>query len=258
MTSYLPVRSITVAGRRTSVRLHESIWAALNEISVRDGVPLSALLTRIDRERGKTPLTTAIRNFVVATLRRGDTGPLSTLAARFPSAVQRDAEASDDTGFERKLTLKLDCMPEIEPERISRYWRQWRHLTAERGKLPAVGDFLARFRPAGLYNIVDVSSDNPAHFQAIQVNPASFRFSSFDLRGRRLSQFPFAIHRDGMQVDFNHAKTYAEPMYQVLRQRFQRGERTYSRLILPFSSGGDRVDRVLTFVRPLVATRPAG
>ena len=257
MTDHLPVRSITVAGRRTSVRLHDSIWAPLNKISEREGVPLSALLTKIDRQRGRTPLTTAIRNFVVEALRQRDSGPVSTLVARFHAAVGRDTETSDDTGFERKVRLKLDCMPLIEPERISRYWRQWRHLCSQRRRLPALDEFLARFRPKELHNIVDLSSDNPAHFQVIRVNPASIRFSAFDLHGRRVSQFPFAIHRDGMQADFNHAKTYAEPMYHLLEHRFRGGERIYSRLVLPFSSVGDRVDRVLSLVRPLSPSRPA-
>lgn len=63
--STLVNRNITVAGRRTSIRLEPAMWDALHQICVREGRSLSELATEINRERVESSLTAAIRVFLL-------------------------------------------------------------------------------------------------------------------------------------------------------------------------------------------------
>ena len=58
-------RSVMIAGHATSVSLEPLFWEALREAAAEEGVPLSALVARIDAERvarGNSPnLASAIR-----------------------------------------------------------------------------------------------------------------------------------------------------------------------------------------------------
>ncbi|MDE2238433.1 MAG: ribbon-helix-helix domain-containing protein [Rhodospirillales bacterium] len=62
----LEKRSFSLSGHRTSVALEPEFWAALGEAAQRDGLSLSALVTRIDSQRqdGK-PLASALRVFAL-------------------------------------------------------------------------------------------------------------------------------------------------------------------------------------------------
>lgn len=63
-------RSIAIAGHKTSVSLEPVFWEALREAAAQEGVPISALVARIDAERirAETPpgLASAIRVWLVA------------------------------------------------------------------------------------------------------------------------------------------------------------------------------------------------
>lgn len=61
-------RSVTIAGHQTSVSLEPVFWAALERAAAEDGLPLSALVARIDvgRIAGAAPpnLASAIRTWL--------------------------------------------------------------------------------------------------------------------------------------------------------------------------------------------------
>ena len=63
-------RSVEIAGHKTSISLEPWFWDRLREASEREGVPLNALVGRIDEERiaSSTPcgLAGAIRLWLVA------------------------------------------------------------------------------------------------------------------------------------------------------------------------------------------------
>lgn len=65
-------RSIEIAGHKTSVSLEPLFWGMLGNAAQRHGVPINALVARIDAERiaAATPpgLATAIRLWLVAEL----------------------------------------------------------------------------------------------------------------------------------------------------------------------------------------------
>ena len=67
--SALQRRTIQIGNRRTSVKLHPTMWDALEEVAQRQGKTVHDVLISIDRQRGTTSLATAIRVHIVESLR---------------------------------------------------------------------------------------------------------------------------------------------------------------------------------------------
>ena len=64
-------RSVLVSGHPTSVSVEDEFWEALGEIAGRRGMSLNALISEIDAARDGS-LSSALRLFVLGTLRKGD------------------------------------------------------------------------------------------------------------------------------------------------------------------------------------------
>jgi predicted DNA-binding ribbon-helix-helix protein len=60
-----PVRTVVVAGRRTSVRLNAVTWEAFHDIAARQNCSLNNLVTEIDRNRGSESRTDAIHAYII-------------------------------------------------------------------------------------------------------------------------------------------------------------------------------------------------
>jgi predicted DNA-binding ribbon-helix-helix protein len=72
-------RSVTIAGHETSISLEPMFWQALEQSAKQDGLPVNALIARIDVERLDTPdgapnLTSAIRQWLFLRLLQDDGG----------------------------------------------------------------------------------------------------------------------------------------------------------------------------------------
>ena len=67
MTDQRPQKhSLSLSGHRTSVSLEPDFWAALQEISLENGISINALAAEIDATReGQSGLATAIRLYVL-------------------------------------------------------------------------------------------------------------------------------------------------------------------------------------------------
>lgn len=63
--SRLQSRNVTVDGHRTSLRLEQDVWDALEEICKREGMTLHELCTHIDSRRAGSSRTAAVRAFVL-------------------------------------------------------------------------------------------------------------------------------------------------------------------------------------------------
>lgn len=65
-------RSVEIAGHKTSISLEPLFWDMLREAAEREGVPINALVARIDEERIRAApppgLASAVRVWLVATL----------------------------------------------------------------------------------------------------------------------------------------------------------------------------------------------
>lgn len=62
-------RSVTIAGHRTSVSLEAEFWDALQEIALARDCAVQALIAEIDAQRAGQNLSSAIRIFVLETVR---------------------------------------------------------------------------------------------------------------------------------------------------------------------------------------------
>lgn len=63
-------RSFSIKGHRTSISLEKPFWEALREAAQREGVPLAALVARIDDERNGGGLSSAVRIWILGYFRR--------------------------------------------------------------------------------------------------------------------------------------------------------------------------------------------
>jgi len=54
-------RNVTVAGRRTSLRMEPEMWDALQEAAAREGLSLHDFCTGVAKRRGGYSMTAAIR-----------------------------------------------------------------------------------------------------------------------------------------------------------------------------------------------------
>lgn len=64
--SILESRNVTVANKRTSMRLEPQMWESLERIARTEGVTINNLCTQIDLRRGGIGLTSATRVFIIS------------------------------------------------------------------------------------------------------------------------------------------------------------------------------------------------
>ena len=62
-------RSLDVAGHRTSISLEQAFWSGLRDIAAERGLSVAALVAEVDRARGPSNLSSALRVFVLARYR---------------------------------------------------------------------------------------------------------------------------------------------------------------------------------------------
>lgn len=67
-------RSFSIAGHRTSISLEPDFWDALKEAAAERRMSVAALVAEIDRSRGATNLSSAVRVWLLHEARRR-TGP---------------------------------------------------------------------------------------------------------------------------------------------------------------------------------------
>ncbi len=68
-------RSLAIAGHRTSISLEEAFWNELRQLARSRDISTAALVAEIDAARGEANLSSAIRVFVLTSLRQGTSLP---------------------------------------------------------------------------------------------------------------------------------------------------------------------------------------
>ncbi|MEI9805371.1 MAG: ribbon-helix-helix domain-containing protein [Pseudolabrys sp.] len=86
MKSLVVKRSIVIAGHKTSVSLEEPFWLGLKEIAQNQHVTLSNMVGDIDTRRRQGNLSSAIRLFVLDTVRARS---LELAGGMLPTEVMR-------------------------------------------------------------------------------------------------------------------------------------------------------------------------
>lgn len=69
MNSRLQSRNVTVDGHRTSLRLEQDVWEALEEICAREDMSVHEVCTLIERSRTGSSRTAAVRAFILGYFR---------------------------------------------------------------------------------------------------------------------------------------------------------------------------------------------
>lgn len=95
MASSLLSRNVTVAGRRTSVRLEPKMWDALSEICQRERLSTHDICTVIAARRSASTLTAALRVFVMDYFRAAATEDGHIRAGHGLGALRRRSAAVD-------------------------------------------------------------------------------------------------------------------------------------------------------------------
>ncbi len=74
--SRLQSRNVSVDGHRTSLRLEQDVWDALEEVCSREGLSVHELCTHIELRRAGSSRTAAVRAFILGYFREAasDTG----------------------------------------------------------------------------------------------------------------------------------------------------------------------------------------
>jgi predicted DNA-binding ribbon-helix-helix protein len=66
-------RNVTVAGRRTSLRMEPEMWDALQEAAAREELSLHEFCTAVAKKRGAFSMTAAIRVYLLTYFRNAAT-----------------------------------------------------------------------------------------------------------------------------------------------------------------------------------------
>lgn len=64
-------RSLTIAGHRTSLSLEPEFWDALQKAAAARNLSVAALVAEIDQSRGTRNLSSAVRVWLLASVRHG-------------------------------------------------------------------------------------------------------------------------------------------------------------------------------------------
>jgi predicted DNA-binding ribbon-helix-helix protein len=70
-------RSFSIRGHRTSISLEPPFWSALKEISARERLPLAKLVGTIDKNRGESGLSSAVRIWLLTYYQARDGGRIA-------------------------------------------------------------------------------------------------------------------------------------------------------------------------------------
>lgn len=101
----------------------------------------------------------------------------------------------------------------------------------------------------GFVHVIDVSSENPENFN-VQVYGSRVTFyNGQNLSGLKIGSFPIPIYRESVATDYNTVRMTGVPAYHRVIATVDGSRRHYTRLLLPFSTDGNRPDRLLVGVR---------
>ncbi len=81
-------RSLTISGHRTSISLEDAFWDGLQAIADRNTCSLASLVADVDRGRGAANLSSAVRVFVLNSL-KADAGQAGSPATEAKTRTGR-------------------------------------------------------------------------------------------------------------------------------------------------------------------------
>ncbi|MDM7947956.1 MAG: PAS domain-containing protein [Oceanibaculum nanhaiense] len=167
------------------------------------------------------------------------------------------AVAEDDRGnFIYRMPMPVDevsTSDSLGMESLLQIWRQAQQATGRRHGLPLLSDldpkFIADIGMLGFVHVIDASSDDPGRFHVTMHGSRVTPFNGRNFSGRALHDFPIPIYRESVATDYNTVRMTGVPAYHRVIATVDGSRRHYTRLLLPFSTDGNRPDRLLVGVR---------
>ncbi|WP_140056019.1 PAS domain-containing protein [Oceanibaculum nanhaiense] len=169
----------------------------------------------------------------------------------------RPATAEDDRGnFIYRMPMPVDevsTSDSLGMENLLQIWRQAQQASGRRHGLPLLSDidpkFIADIGMLGFVHLIDASSENPMNFHVSVYGSRVTLFNNRNFSGRALHDFPIPIYRESVATDYNTVRMTGVPAYHRVIATVDGSRRHYTRLLLPFSTDGNRPDRLLVGVR---------
>ncbi|MCH2393136.1 PAS domain-containing protein [Oceanibaculum sp.] len=169
----------------------------------------------------------------------------------------RPATAEDERGnFIYRMPMAVSEVSKSDSLGMESLWQIWQHAQQSRGRphsLPLLSDvdpkMIADIGMLGFVHIIDVSPENPENFN-VQVYGSRVTFyNGQNLSGLKIGTFPIPIYRESVATDYNTVRMTGVPAYHRVIATVDGSRRHYTRLLLPFSTDGNRPDRLLVGVR---------
>ena len=253
LASHLAMRSVTINGRRTTMRLEPSMWNALQRIAADNSVTVNQLCSQIDTSRGDLSMTAAVRSYIVSYLQRAlgfgearapaDRGEdvLGMLDASYAKAELLRIKIERGEDIVTKVAISLSVLEQNTDALLSELYREWRRRREQLERMPRItelsGRLLRRAGKESLMNVVDLAAGG----SIAQPHQDPIMVWSGSGAGHR----PHPLIRATFQQDMLAVEAQGEPIYQVVDVNVSGDRNAYKRLMLPVSDDGIDVTRVL-------------
>lgn len=166
------------------------------------------------------------------------------------SAALHDGVADDDGNgvVRRRLDRATLARRESGLHALMQYWEK----LAVAGP-PHLNSFnpleLEKFGLIGKVSLMDVSRDEPTDYRILFQGNKRTIDGGADYRGLRIADYEVPLFAGAVLRDYLTAKVMGQPAYDQVAIFLPRSQLAYTRLILPFSSGGNRVTHLVVAFR---------
>ncbi len=249
----LAMRSVTINGRRTTMRLEPSMWNALRHIAEDHRMTVNQLCSQIDTSRGEMSMTAAVRSYIVTYLQQIPMNPGKSGEAQSIDAILEELGAAYVKGellrvrIERgedllvKVAVHLSVLERGLSTPLVEIYREWNRRREQLQYLPRITELSARLlrRTANetMLSVVDLAAGGGI------AQPHQDPVMAWNTGGA--SNRPHPLLRAAFQQDMLAVEQQGEALYQVNQIRLAGTEQVYRRLLLPLSDDGSDVTRVL-------------
>jgi hypothetical protein len=140
----------------------------------------------------------------------------------------------------------MPAMPDITHPKLRRLYEYWEGKRGDR-RMPSRADLdpLDITFIIGNVILVDVIDGDPPRFRIRLHGTNLSERVRFDLTGKMLDEMPSAEFRELTRQSFTKVATTKEPLHAKRDRVLDNRRRDFETVILPLSSDGERVDRIL-------------
>lgn len=259
LANRLAMRSVTINGRRTTMRLEPSMWNALRRIAEDHRLTVNQLCSKIDTSRGEMSMTAAVRSYIVSYLQQMPVTAPSVGAPQSIDAILEELGPAYAKGellrvrIERgedvlvKVALHLTVLERSDSTSLSEIYREWNRRREQLQYLPRITELSARLlRRAAketMLSVVDLAAGGSI------AQPHQDPVMAWNIGGA--NHRPHPLLRAAFQQDMLAVEQQGEAIYQINQIRLAGTEQVYKRLLLPLSDDGSDVTRVLVAALPI-------